>query len=393
MPKSVAINIVIGTGMLLCTAPALAQTEATAQSAATTLPNANQYICTFVASVLPSAVRAETSKAVGPELGQVLFTYTRAIKGFAVRLPASASATAAEQRLRANNPNVQRCERGGIVRGVGEPAAGKPVGAGGGGGGPRQSVPWGVQRVGRGDGSLLTAKAWVIDSGIDLTHPDLNVDAAGGASFLTNDSSLNDTNGHGTHVAGIIGAKDNKVGVVGVASGVRVVPLRVLDGTGSGPDSGVIAALDFLMQHGTVGDVANLSLVADVVSEIMDQAVINAGSAGFSIVIAAGNSRANAANYSPGRANGTNVYTVSAFASGDSFATFSNYGNPPIDWAEPGVSIKSTYKAGGYTTLSGTSMAAPHLAGLILLKGGSAPTDGGGVTGDPDGNADRIGIK
>ena len=393
MPKSVAINIVIGTGMLLCTAPALAQTEATAQSAATTLPNANQYIGTFVASVLPSAVRAETSKAVGPELGQVLFTYTRAIKGFAVRLPASASATAAEQRLRANNPNVQRCERDGIVRGVGEPAAGKPVGAGGGGGGPRQSVPWGVQRVGRGDGSLLTAKAWVIDSGIDLTHPDLNVDAAGGASFLTNDSSLNDTNGHGTHVAGIIGAKDNKVGVVGVASGVRVVPLRVLDGTGSGPDSGVIAALDFLMQHGTVGDVANLSLVADVVSEIMDQAVINAGSAGFSIVIAAGNSRANAANYSPGRANGTNVYTVSAFASGDSFATFSNYGNPPIDWAEPGVSIKSTYKAGGYTTLSGTSMAAPHLAGLILLKGGSAPTDGGGVTGDPDGNADRIGIK
>jgi hypothetical protein len=392
MPKSAAIRIVIGTGILLCGAPALAQSEATAQSTARTLPNANQYICTFAASVSASAVRAETNKAVGPELGQVLFTYTRAIKGFAVRLPASASAITAEQRLKANNVNVQRCERDGIVRGAGEPAVGKPGGAGG-GGGPKQSVPWGVQRVGRGDGSLLTARAWVIDSGIDLTHPDLNVDAADGASFLASDSSLNDTNGHGTHVAGIIGAKDNKVGVVGVASGVRVVPLRVLDGTGSGPDSGVIAALDYLMQYGTVGDVANLSLVADVVSATMDQAVINAGAAGFSIVIAAGNSSANAANYSPGRANGTNVYTVSAFASGDSFASFSNYGNPPIDWSEPGVGIKSSYKGGGYTTLSGTSMAAPHLAGLLLLKGGSAPNDGGAVTGDPDGNADRIGVK
>src|SRR5215218_10447371 len=112
MPKP-AINIVISTAILLAAAPAFAQSDATAQSTATTVPNANQYICTFRASVSPSAVQAETNKAVNSELGQVLFTYTRAIKGFAVRLPASASATAAEQRLKANNANVERCERDG----------------------------------------------------------------------------------------------------------------------------------------------------------------------------------------------------------------------------------------------------------------------------------------
>ena len=392
MPKSFAVRFAVGTGICLFAAPAFGQVEATAQSKAATLANANQYICTFAASLPSSAVRAEADKAVNPELGQILFTYTRAVKGFAVRLPASASATAAEQRLKANNARVQACERDGIVRAVGEPAVGRP-GGGGGGGGPKQSVPWGVQRVGRGDGSLLTAKAWVIDSGIDLTHPDLNVDAADGASFLSGDSSLNDANGHGTHVAGTIAAKDNKVGVVGVASGARVVPLRVLDANGTGPDSGVIAAIDFVMQHGTAGDVVNLSLIADFPSATMDQAILNAGAAGFLISIAAGNSSANAGNYSPGRANGTNVYTVSAFASGDVWASFSNYGNPPVDWSEPGVSIKSTYKGGGYATLSGTSMAAPHLAGLLLLKGALGPNDGGGVSGDPDGTADRIGVK
>ena len=394
MRNSIAAGLAFGFGLSAFVVPAHAQADvATAESKASTIPNANQYICTFAASVSRGDVRSETAKAVNPELGQVLFTYSHAIKGFAVRLPASPSASSAEARLKANNARIQRCERDGIVRAVTDPAVGRPAGVGGGGGGPKQTVPWGVQRVGRGDGTVLAAKAWVIDSGIDLTHPDLNVDAADGASFLTGDSSLNDGNGHGTHVAGTIAAKDNKVGVVGVASGARVVPLRVLDAGGSGPDSGVIAALDYLMQHGVAGDVANLSLVADFPSVTMDEAVVNAGAAGFHIVIAAGNSSANAGNYSPGRANGTNVYTVSALSSGDNWASFSNYGNPPVDWSEPGVSIKSTYRGGGYTTLSGTSMAAPHLAGLLLLKGASGPGDGGAVNGDPDGNADRIGVK
>jgi hypothetical protein len=388
MRNSAAIQLVLGFCSIAVAVPALGQSEQpTAQSTAGAIPNANQYICTFAATVSPAAVRAETEKAVNRELGQILFTYSRAIKGFAVRLPASASAASAQARLKANNALVMRCERDGIVR-----AAAPPFGRPGGGSGG-QSTPWGVARVGSGDGSAFANRAWVIDSGIDLTHPDLNVDAVNGASFLPGDSSPNDGNGHGTHVAGIIGAKNNSIGVIGVAAGAAVVPLRVLDASGTGPDSGVIAALDYLMQRGVPGDVVNLSLVADVPSETMDEAVVNAGAAGFLVAIAAGNSSSNAGNYSPSRVNGPGVYTVSAFNSRDTWASFSNHGNPPIDWAEPGVNIQSTYKGGSYATLSGTSMAAPHLAGLLLLKGAAGPSDGGAVKRDPDGTPDRIGVK
>jgi subtilisin family serine protease len=201
---------------------------------------------------------------------------------------------------------------------------------------------------------------------------------------------LNDTYGHGTHVAGIIGAKNNSIGIVGIAAGANVVPVRVLDGTGTGPDSGVIAALDYVYQHAVPGDVANLSLIADAVSTTMDQAVVNLGATGVSVVIAAGNNSASASNYSPGRATGPNVYTVSAFGSRDSWARFSNYGSP-IYWGEPGVNVTSTYKNGGYATLSGTSMAAPHLAGILLLE--AAAKNGGTVKGDPDGVPDVIGVR
>ena len=105
--------------------------------------------------------------------------------------------------------------------------------------------------------------------------------------------------------------------------------------------------------------------------------------------LAAGNETDDANNHSPGRANGPNVFTVSAFSSGDRWASFSNYGNPPIDYAEPGVSIKSTWKDGGYNTISDTSMATPHLAGLLLA---GAVRAGGTVTGDPAAPADTIGV-
>ncbi|MEO7364730.1 MAG: S8 family serine peptidase [Sphingomicrobium sp.] len=314
----------------------------------------------------------------------ILHTYSSVVKGFAVRLPADPGRGSVTARLRSHNPNVSACEHDGITRAAAV-AAGKPIGFGG------QTLPWGVSRIGGpADASSLARRAWIIDSGIDLTHPDLNVDVADGASLLSGDSSLNDTYGHGTHVAGIIAAKDNAIGVVGVAAGAQVVPIRVLDGTGTGPDSGVVAALDYVSTHASAGDVANLSLIADAVSDIMDQAVANLGAKGVFVVIAAGNNSANASNYSPGRTNATNVFTVSAFGSRDTWASFSNYGTA-IDWSEPGVNVPSTYKNGGYATLSGTSMAAPHLAGLLLLQGSAR--SGGLVKRDPDGNPDSIGVK
>ena len=363
---------------------------ATAELQAAPIPNANDYICTFSSRVSPSSVEQETAKAVGPELGQVLHTYKWAVRGFAVRLPASPSERSAAVRLRSHNPNIKACEHDGITR------AALFFGRPGGGGGSSQTVPWGVTRVGgAGNAAASTARAWIIDSGIDLTHPDLNVDAADGASFLSGVTSLNDTYGHGTHVAGIIGAKNNTTGVVGVAAGARVVPVRVLDGTGTGPDSGVIAAIDYVASKAFPGDVANLSLIADAVSTTMDTAVQNLGAKGVYVTIAAGNNSANAANYSPGRASGGNVYTVSAFASGDTWASFSNYG-PVVGYGEPGVNVRSTYKGGTYATLSGTSMAAPHLAGILLLMGPPpqpAIHQNGSVAGDPDGNPDPIGVR
>jgi subtilisin family serine protease len=259
---------------------------------------------------------------------------------------------------------------------------GKP--GGGGGSDPAQETPWGITRVGGGSYNG-TATAWIIDSGIDLDHPDLNVDVARSRSFLSR-GDADDQNGHGTHVAGTVAAYDNSIGVVGVAPGAKVVAVRVLDRRGSGSTSGVIAGVDYVAANAQNGDVANMSLGGGV-STALDNAVINAAMSGVKIALAAGNESDDANNHSPARANHANIYTVSAMDINDNFASFSNYGNPPIEFCAPGVSIKSTWKSGGYNTISGTSMAAPHVCGLLLL--GNVGTDGT-VNGDPDGDADSI---
>lgn len=254
-----------------------------------------------------------------------------------------------------------------------------------------QDVPWGIAAV-NGGGYAGSNVAWSLDTGVDLDHPDLNVDVGRCANFVNSgrDAKLgcNDGNGHGTHTSGTIAAIDNGFGVVGVAAGATIVPVKVLSAQGSGSYSGVIAGVNYVAAKGSSGDVANMSLGGPI-SQAVDDAVVAAASLGIRFTLAAGNESDNANNHSPARANGPNVYTVSAFGQGGGWASFSNYGNPPVDFAEPGVSVLSTYKDGGYATGSGTSMAAPHLAGILLL---GTVRNGGSVSGDPDGNADVIGV-
>jgi len=164
-----------------------------------------------------------------------------------------------------------------------------------------------------------------------------------------------------------------------------VAAVRVLDRRGSGSNSGVIAGVDYVAANGSNGDVANMSLGGGI-STALDNAVISAASTGVKFVLAAGNESQDANNSSPARANGNNVYTISAMDINDNFAYFSNYGSP-VDYCAPGVAVFSTWKGGGYNTINGTSMAAPHAAGVLLL--GNASTSGF-VNNDPDGSPDPI---
>ncbi len=234
----------------------------------------------------------------------------------------------------------------------------------------------------------MTKKIWIIDTGIDLDHPDLNVDGASGKTFVSRTTTPDDDNGHGTHCAGIAAAIDNTVGVVGVAAGAKVVPVKVLDKRGSGAMSVIIAGVDFVTANGVVGDAVNMSLGGSPY-EALDLKVVAMGAKGLFVSLAAGNESDDANNHSPARANGLNIYTISACDVNDTWASFSNYGNPPIDFCAPGVSILSTYKGGTLATMSGTSMAAPHACGVLLITGGN-PDFNGYVKNDPDGNPDKI---
>lgn len=231
-----------------------------------------------------------------------------------------------------------------------------------------QIPSWGNNYMGTQDCTNYGLWAWVLDTGIDLDHRDLNVRTSStyAKSFIPGQSSPNDENGHGTHCAGIIGAKNNGFGVRGVAAGAWVVPVKVLGRSGNGSGAAILAGLDHVYKYSIAGDVANLSLSFGGGYTPVDNAVKRLASKGVKVVLAAGNAARRASQVSPARANGNNLYTVSAMDSNRRLATFSNYGNPPVDYASPGVNIMSTYKNGQYKSLSGTSMAAPHIAGAWL---------------------------
>lgn len=246
----------------------------------------------------------------------------------------------------------------------------------------------------------------ILDTGIDLDHPDLNVvrwvSFAGGSG--------DDGYGHGTHVAGTVAALDNGAGVVGVAPGARLWAVKVCKNSGRCSLSDIIAGIDYVVQNAGEIAVANMSLggpgsddgnCGQDNEDPEHEAICRATDAGVVFVVSAGNSRADAANYVP--ASYDEVITVSALAdfdgrpggSGastcrsdedDSFASFSNHG-ADVDLMAPGVCIESTWKQGGTNTISGTSMAAPHVTGSVALyiatherdANGDGSVDGGDV--------------
>jgi subtilisin len=248
-----------------------------------------------------------------------------------------------------------------------------------------QEIPTGVQRIKtqlnsiaaiNNDGGSVDVDVAVLDTGIDLDHPDLNVYRS--VNFAKG-KSADDGNGHGTHVAGSIGALDNNQGVVGVAPGVRLWAVRVLDNRGSGWTSDIIAGIDYVTANASQIEVVNMSLGGRGTddgncgltnNDPQHEAICNSVKAGVVYVVAAGNDNDDSKNYVP--ASYDEVITVSALndsdglAGGlgpsnsrgddDTLADFSNFGED-VDIAAPGVNINSTWINGGYNSISGTSMA------------------------------------
>lgn len=312
--------------------------------------------------VLEDDVEQPSEVASGIEQRQdvdVGFVYNDTVEGFSATIPDEDLAA-----VRAN-PRVDYVEPDGRMKAT------------------YQERPWGVDRVGAGTSSALAGNgsgavgnvnAYVVDTGIDRAHPDLNV-----VRHVNFTSGKNvDCDGHGTHVAGTTAAKDDAEGVVGVAPGAPLTGVKVLGCNGSGWTSDVIKGIDWVTKNAKKPAVANLSLGGRP-SRALDDAVRGSAKSGVFYAVAAGNAGVDACNESPARTGGgqdNGIMTVAASDLADRETYFSNHGRCVDMWA-PGEDVPSTRLGGGTTTMSGTSMASPHAAGgaaLYLSKNpGSRP--------------------
>jgi len=223
----------------------------------------------------------------------------------------------------------------------------------------------------------------ILDTGVSLSHPDLNVYRD--VTFINGTTTGNDDNGHGSHVAGTAAAKDNDLGIVGIAPGARIWAIKVCDTTGECKITNQIKGVEYAIQHADEIDVLNIS-IENPNSPALNSIINAAVKAGITVVVSAGNHGKDASLTTP--ANNPNVLTVSAIADSDgvcgaegpdltieganstitddSFAFFSNFG-PAVKVAAPGVNILSTYNGTGYAVDSGTSMAAPYVSGAAAI--------------------------
>ena len=294
-------------------------------------------------------------KLASEEAGQLRHTYTHAVKGFSARLTAQAA-----QRL-ARNPRVAYVEEDQVVRASGT----------------QSSPTWGLDRVDQRalplSGSFTYTPTgagvtvYIIDTGLRFDHSEFGGRAHAGFDAIADGRAGADCNGHGTHVGGTVGGA-----TYGVAKGVKLVGVRVLDCEGSGTLSGVIAGLDWVTANASKPAVANMSLGGGI-SQALDDAVRRSIATGVAYAIAAGNENIDACAASPARV--AEALTVGASTSSDARATYSNYGTC-LDLFAPGSSVTSAWYTGATATgtISGTSMAAPHVAGTAALYLEGNPT-------------------
>jgi subtilisin family serine protease len=314
----------------------------------------DEYIVVFQDNVAdPPGLARQLAAAHG---ASVRFTYTRALKGFAAHMSAAAA-----QALQ-NNPNVSFVEQDQTVAAIG--SENLPGGD-----------PWGLDRIDQASLPLnstysytdtgLGVVAYIIDTGIRTTHSEFGGRASGGFTAIADGNDTNDCNGHGTHVSGTVGGS-----TYGVAKAVTLVAVRVLDCSGSGSTAGVIAGIDWVTANHATPAVANMSLGGGA-SSSLDLAVNNSITAGVGYAIAAGNGNQagiaqNACNYSPARVGA--AMTIGATTKTDAKTSWSNYGSC-VDWFAPGNGIKSAWNTddNATNTISGTSMATPHVTGVAAL--------------------------